>query len=301
MPSVQTRILEERGNPEERCVRVRDLEVAREEQRAGVRLPDSDRGEQRAERDERDRSARGSQSASGARATTASPATNGNTKNASARRSRAVVPRPQERRRGERDEGGERKCDQKRGRRGPLATEDLVAECEDGGCDGEVERKQQERFLVAELHGNAKRSEGEEHDGHDRRVAGERHRTGNDGDDADGEKRHSRGLVHQQAEIVTADERPRQSTARGAQEHESGQGRQASPGHEDEECTERPDERSHLSGVCVLHGGSTLRRRALDGVAEETLGLRELGRHPGDCVGVLVSPLLGAGCGQRRA
>ena len=44
---VQARILEERRDPEERRVRVRDLEVACEEQRARVRLPDPDRGEQR--------------------------------------------------------------------------------------------------------------------------------------------------------------------------------------------------------------------------------------------------------------
>ena len=118
VPAVQARVLEERGDAEERRVRIRDLDVSSEEQRPCLRLPDPDRGEERAERDERDAEARAEATPRRARApTVANPATNGKTKNAS-----AIPPaRSSQVQRNEvaekRDERGERQREQERWRR----------------------------------------------------------------------------------------------------------------------------------------------------------------------------------------
>src|SRR5207245_8943164 len=53
--AVQARILEERGDPEEAGVGIRDSDLVREEERLRVRLPEPDGCEQTAEGDERER------------------------------------------------------------------------------------------------------------------------------------------------------------------------------------------------------------------------------------------------------
>ena len=266
-----------------------------------MRLPDPDPGEQRAERDERHEQRAREPVGEGRSGDDRESGDEREDEERERDRSRTFVPGPQERRRGERDEGGERQGDQERGRLGALAPEDPVPEREDGGGDREVEREEQERLLLAELHGKTERCDCEQRDRHDGRVAGEGHGARDDDGDADAEERHAPRLVHEQPEVVATDERPRQPTACAAQEHEARQGKDASPGHEHEECAERPHERSHLSSVCVLHGRRTLRRGGLGGVAEPALGLGELRRDTGDCVRVSIAPLLGARRGQGRA
>ena len=98
MAAVDARVLEQRGHPEVRRVRVRDRQVLRED-RACATTPGRGRSPRRASRAPTSvtASARGSQSAYGARATTATRAANGKTKNSELDRSLLEVERPEQR------------------------------------------------------------------------------------------------------------------------------------------------------------------------------------------------------------
>ena len=165
----------------------------------------------------------------------------------------ALVPRPEERRRGQGHERGEREREQERGRRGSFAAQDAVREREHGGGDREVERKEQECLVVAELHGHAERCNGEERDGNCRRVARERHGEDDRCRDADHHERDSRRILQQELHVVVADEGPRE-TARGhSEEPEPGEREDAAARDQREHGAERSDERRDLGELGVLH------------------------------------------------
>ncbi len=182
---VQARVLEERGDAEERGVGVRDLHVAAEEQRSRVCLPDPDCGEERAEGDDRDQERTREPRCHGCPGERGQTGDEREYEERERDRTAAFVPRPQKRGRGEGDERSERQREHERRRRRALAAGDPVAERDHRRCDPDVERKQEERLLLSELHRYAERRDGEQYHGHDSRMARERDRT----DDREGRSR----------------------------------------------------------------------------------------------------------------
>ena len=287
VPAVQARILEERRDPEERRVGVRHLDVAGEEERARLRLPDPDRGEQGPECDERDEERAGQPAREWRPRDHGEPGDEREDEERERDRPRALVPRPQERRRGQRDERRERQREEEGRRRRSLPADDPIREREHRRCDDEVQREQQERLLAPQLDGEAERRRRQERDRSGGRVADEGCGTDQRDQRSDSEERSIGRLGDEKPQVVAADQRQREAADRGGEEPEPEEREDPAAWDENEDCAERSDERRDLSDVCVLHGASTLR-----GVAEPALHSLELRRDAPDRRLVPLSPLL---------
>ena len=169
-------------------------------------------------------------------------------------RARAVVPRPQVRDGGEGDERGERGDEEERRGGRLLAAEHPVREGEAGRCEDEVEREEQEGFLVPELDRDPERRGDEERDRGDLRVADERDRAERGDGDADGDEDESARLAEEQAQVVVADERAGEAGGSCGEEAEPGEREEAVAGEEHEQRAGCSEEREDLSCVRVLHG-----------------------------------------------
>ncbi len=218
-----------------------------------MRLPDADRGEERAERDERHeeraREPVGDRAASHRREARDEREHEERERDSSG----SLVPRPEERRRGQGHERGERQREQERGRGRSLTAQDPVREREHGGGDGEVEREEQEGLVVAELYGHAERCNCEECDGNGRRVARERHGADDRCRDAHRHERDSSGIFQQELHVVVADEGPREAAGGHPEEPEPGEREDAAARDQREHGAERSDERRDLGELGVLH------------------------------------------------
>ncbi len=253
--AVEARILEERGDAEERRVRIRDLHVAPEEERAGLRLPDADRREQRSECDECDQQR--SREPVGQRAPHERRKSGCEREYEERERdaTRALVPRPQKRRCRQRHEGSERHGEEEWGRRRSLAAEDPVRERDDRSGDHEIQREEQERLLVTELDGNAEGSDREQRHRHRRRITRE-HDGGSDGGcRSDPDERNPSRISEEQLDLVVTDERPAKAARRRAEQRKPDEREDAASRDQDAYGTERAEQRCDLRELHVLHGG----------------------------------------------
>ena len=228
--AVQARVPEERGDAEERGVGVRDLDVAGEEHRARLRLPEPDGREERAERHERQEQR---PREPGRERRPAGDGERGGEREQEERERDAsvpLVPRPQERDRRERDEGRQRKGEEEGRRRRALATYHAVREREGRGREHEVERQEEERILLPDLDGYPEGRGGEEDDRDDRRVARERDRPEHRGEHARSQERDALGLDEDALHVVIAHERSREPCRRDAEKGDPHEGEKRSRG-----------------------------------------------------------------------
>ncbi len=203
--------------------------------------------------------ARGTHATSGERATMPKPATKGKTKNASAippwRSSwvqRYETPaNPTNAASGSPRSRGTSAGTAPRSRR--------YANASPEAGEHEVEREEQERLLVAELDGDAKRRNCEQRDRCGLREACERSRDEDRGGERGSDERDSRGGGEQELDVVVAHERASDERRRDPEQHEPAEWHQATATEGDEGCSQRSDERSDLGGVGVFHGAKRLR------------------------------------------
>ena len=247
--AVQARVLEERGDAEERGVGVRDLDVAGEEHRARLRLPEPDGREERAERHERQEQR---PREPGRERRPAGDGERGGEREQEERERDAsvpLVPRPQERERRERDEGGQRKGEEEGRRRGrsPRTTRYASARA----ADVSTRRQEEERILLTDLDGYPEGRGGEEDDRDDRRVAREGSpRAPRRARPFPGARRlRARRRCAPRRHLPRAIARALPSRRREGRSPRS----KAVARHEREHRAERPEDGGDLGGVRVLH------------------------------------------------
>ena len=207
MEPVQARVLEQRRDPEERRVRVRDLEVGSEEEPPRLGLPEPDRGEERRERHERRRKGAGNPALQRRPRDDRDSRDEREVEEPERDRARPRVPRPEERHGGEHGEERDR-VREKRGEGRQLGPpQGAVGERDHGTGHDAVERQEEEGLLVAELHRDAERGDDEEGDGRGRRIADEHRGDRGDRDHEHGDQAPPHQVMRQPPQVRGRHER----------------------------------------------------------------------------------------------
>ena len=218
-----------------------------------MRLPDPDRGEERPERDESDHE----RARKPGRERRARDHCEAGREREDEERERdrpgTLVPGPQVRRRGERDERGEREREQERRRGGSITAKHPVRQRKRRRGQHEVQGKEQECLLLAQLDRDAKRRDGEECDGNDGGIAHEGNCSEDDGDDPDPDERDALTLREQELEVVVPDQEAHEAGGADAQKRQSDDGQEAVAREQHQHRAERADEGGNLGGI---HGAN---------------------------------------------
>jgi len=134
-----------------------------------------------------------------------------------------------------------------------LTASDAVREREHCRCNDQIQRKKEERVLLAQPNWDTKRRDAQDDDENHGRIAGERNGAEDRRDDSHTGEYEPGRLREQESKVVVADERAPDACGREPEQCKACEGKQAATRDEHEHGAHRADERCNLCGVGVLH------------------------------------------------